>query len=528
MGLLLKALRIFAILMSIAPLVPAAGLATVAGSGNPEVRVSEGAVRGQVRDGVAVFRSIPYAAPPVGALRFRPPQPAKAWNGVREAIEDGPSCPQTGGGDPAAKASTNEDCLLLNVFTPAEKSSAKRPVMVWIHGGGWNGGFSGARQYDPAPLVKEGGIIVVSVNYRLGALGLLATKSLDDANGEPSGNYLIRDHQAALLWVQKNIGAFGGDPHNVTICGESAGANSILAIVPSPVFKGLFQKAIVQSGVEDAHTITRAKMEQTGEELAETLGCAAGSGQADCLRKLPVGAILKVRRKLGIVEDPQLFPVDPFVGYRGGKFNRVPMIIGSNLHEGYFFASGSERTLGHVMTEPEYVAQMKTTFGPDADAVMKQFPAKAAPSPAAAVGDAITDRRFSCYMDMARVGASKYAPVYGFEMNESDPAQQQPRPKFSLANSSYHTSDLAYLFDYDTRPLTGDAAALGKRMRGYWIQFMKTGSPNGKGLPEWPKFQSQSGSVLNLSNHGGLTSDFAVRHNCGPLEQSGLVSWEWK
>jgi para-nitrobenzyl esterase len=522
-----KTLLTAAIVCSFVPLFASAASVAGGATGSPEVRVAEGTVRGQVRDGVAEFRAIPYAAPPVGALRFRAPQPAKPWTGVREAIEDGPACPQTGGGDPAAKASATEDCLYLSVFTPPDKSSAKRPVMVWIHGGGWNGGFSGARQYNPAPLVKEGGIIVVSVNYRLGALGLLATKSLDEANGEPSGNYLIRDHKAAFEWVQKNIAAFGGDPRNVTVCGESAGANSILAIVTSPAFKGLFQKAIVQSGVEDAHTVRRATEEKTGEDLAEAVGCPAGAAQADCLRKVPVETFLKTRRKLAITDDPQLFPVDPFTAYRDGKFNRVPMIIGSNLHEGYFFASGSERTLGHPMTEAEYTAQMKTTFAADADAIMKQYPAKAAASPAAAVGDAITDRRFSCYMEMARTGAAKYSPVYGFEMDEADPAQQQPRPKFSLANSSYHTSDLAYLFDYDSAPLKGDAETLAKRMRAYWIQFVKTSSPDGAGLPNWPKFQPQGGSVLSLSGKGGLITDFAAKHNCSALEKAGLVTYEW-
>jgi para-nitrobenzyl esterase len=516
-----------ALLATLALFAGVADAAGVGSTGNPEVRVAEGVVRGQIREGVAIYHAIPYAAPPTGPLRFRAPQPAKSWSGVREAIEDGPACPQTGGGDPAAKASTNEDCLNLNVFAPAGKSAAKRPVAVWIHGGGWNGGFSAARQYDPTPLVKEGGIVVVSVNYRLGVLGLLATKSLDEANGEPSGNYLIRDHQAALLWVQKNVAAFGGDPRNVAVVGESAGANSILAIVTSPVFKGSFQKAIVQSGVDDAHTLRRAQSEQTGEEVAKALGCAEAAGQADCLRKLPVEAILKVRRKIGIVDDPRLFPMDPYLAYREGKFNHVPMIIGSNLHEGYFFTAGTERGLGHAMTEAEYAATMKTTFGPDADAVMKLYPAKSAPSPAAALGDAITDRRFACYMDLARAGASKYATVYGFEMDEPNPAQQQPRPKFSLDNSSYHTSDLGYLFDYDTAPLQGDAAALGKKMRSYWIQFMKTGSPDGKGLAVWPKFTPQSGSVLNLSTRGGVTTDFAARHKCGPLEQAGLVTYEW-
>lgn len=505
-----------------------AGGASAAGAAGPEVRVAEGIVRGQVNDGVASFRSIPYAAPPVGALRFRPPQPAKAWSGVREAVDEGPSCPQPSVSDPAGKASTTEDCLYLSVFSPAGNASAKHPVMVWIHGGGWAEGFSGARQYDPSPLVREGGIVVVSINYRLGALGLLATKSLNESGGQLSGNYLIRDQQQALLWVQKNIAAFGGDPSNVTVAGESAGANSVLALLASPLSKGLFQKAIAQSGVDDAHTLTRARMEQTSEELAEALGCKAGVDQADCLRKLPVDAILKVRKKLGIVADPSLFPVDPYVAFREGKFNRVPMIIGSNLHEGYLFASGAERNLGHAMTETEYAAQMKNTFGNDADAVMKAYPTKSSPSPAAAYGDAQTDVRFACYMDMARIDASKYAPVYGFEMNEPDPVQQQPRPKVTLANTSYHTSDLGYLFDYDTAPLKGEAAELGRKWRGYWIQFVKTGSPNGKGLPTWPQFKGATGGVLYLSNKGGVSTDFAARHNCGPLKQSGLVAWEWK
>jgi para-nitrobenzyl esterase len=512
---------------TVALLLGMAGFASAAEAGRPEVRVTEGIVRGQVRDGVAVFRSIPFAAPPVGALRFRPPQPAKAWDGVREAIEEGPSCPQPSVGDPAGKASTTEDCLYLNIFSPSGEASGNRPVMVWIHGGGWAEGFSGARQYDPTPLVKEGGIVVVSINYRLGALGLLATKSLEEA-GELSGNQLIRDQQQALRWVQKNIGAFGGDPNNVTIVGESAGANSVLALLASPLSKGLFQKAIAQSGVDDAHTLSRAKMQQTSEELAEALGCKAGSDQADCLRQLPVDAILKVRKKLGIVADSQLFPADPYVAFRDGKFNRVPMIIGSNLHEGYLFASGAERNLGHAMTEAEYVTQMKSTFGADADAVMQAYPASTRASPAAAFGDAETDARFSCYMDLARISASRYAPVYGFEMNEPDPVQQQPRPKVTLANTSYHTSDLGYLFDYDGAPLKDAAAALGRKWRGYWIQFAKTGSPNGKGLPAWPQFKGQTGKVLYLSNRGGVTTDFAARHNCGPLKQSGLVSWEWK
>ena len=500
------------------------GFTNAAETGDPQVRVAEGLVRGQVRDGVTVFRALPYAAAPVGSLRFRPPQPAKAWSGVREAVEDGPSCPQGPTLDPAGKASTNEDCLRLNVFAPAAPSSGKMPVLVWIHGGGFSEGFGGARQYDPSTIVKEGGFIVVSINYRLGTLGLLATKGLDEADGMPSGNYAIRDQQAALRWVRKNIAAFGGDPGNVTIDGESAGAASVLALVSSPLSKDLFQKAIAQSPPFDSHAWPRAQMEQSSDELAEKLGCKADAGQADCLRKLPVEAILKIRSRLGLVQDGQVLPVDTFVAFRSGKFNHVPMIIGSNLHEGYFSISGAERNLGHAMTEADYTAQMKSNFAQDADAVMKQYPAGSAPSPAAALGDAVSDLHFSCYADMARVGMSSFAPIYGFEMNEPDPVQQQPRPKFSLANTSYHTSDLAYLFDFETAgPLKGDAAALGRKLRGYWIAFVKTGSPDAKGQPQWPQFHAQAGTVLELSNTGGLTSDFETRHRCRAMEQAGLV-----
>jgi len=501
-----------------------AGMALAAGPEAPEVRTKQGMVRGQVRDAVAVFRGIPYAAAPVGALRFRAPQPHQPWSGVRDATQDGPACPQNQSGDPAGKASANEDCLLLNIFAPAERGS-RRPVLVWIHGGGFNIGFSGARQYDPTPLVQEGGVVVVSINYRLGTLGLLTTPALD-APGEPSGNYAIRDQQAALRWVQRNIAAFGGDPRNVTIVGESAGAASVLALVTSPLSRGLFHKAIAQSPPNDSHAMPRAATQAKSEKLAETLGCKAGPEQAACLRALPVEAILKTRGDLTLVQDAAVLPRHTFAALRDGNFNRVPMLIGSNLQEGYFFVSGTERRLGHPMTAQEYEAEARSAFGAGATEVMRQYPIAAHPSPAAAIGAAHGDIRFSCHADMARMGAAKFVPVYGYEMNEPDPVQQQPRQKISLANTAYHTTDLAYLFEYDTAPLTGDAARLGKTMRAAWIAFARSGSPNGAGLPAWPRFQTDSRTVLNLSRAGGQTSDFASRHNCGPLQQGGLITWD--
>lgn len=492
----------------------------VAAPAVPQVKLAQGELRGAVQDGVAVFRAIPYAAPPVGDLRFRPPQAPLAWNGVRDATQPGNSCPQGTTGDPAGLASDNEDCLLLNVFAPAAKGRANRPVMVWIHGGGFAEGFAGARQYDPAPLVREGGLVVVSINYRLATLGFLALKSLDEPNAM-SGNQAIRDQQAALKWVKRNIAAFGGNPANVTIVGESAGASSVAALVASPLSKGLFQKAIAQSLPTDWPTLSREEMETRGTEIAVAAGCADPATQAQCLRRAPLEAILKVRRRLGLTRDSAMMPQNPFAAMRDGTFNRVPMIIGSNLHEGYFFASGAERA--HAMTADEYGAQLTSNYGADAARIGMLYPLSAYPTPAAAVGDAIGDIRFACGAELARTGASRYVPVYGYELNETDPVQQQPRKQVSLANTDYHTTDLAYLFDYDTGPLTGRAAELGKKMRAYWIAFIKTGKPEPRNQPTWPAYRSVGGKVLNLSSLGGVTADFAVRHRCGALEAAGLV-----
>ena len=214
--------RAVCIAFAVFPAVLLAATSRVAGAAPPpppQLRLAQGVVRGALRHGIEVFRAIPYAAPPVGPLRFHAPAPPRPWTGVFNATSNGPSCPQRPSADPAGKASTDEDCLRLNVFAPASPATSPRPVMVWIHGGGFVEGFSGAPQYNPTALVKEGGVVVVSINYRLGILGLLALPSLDRANGQPSGNFGILDQQAALGWVHRNIAAFGGDPRNVTIFG---------------------------------------------------------------------------------------------------------------------------------------------------------------------------------------------------------------------------------------------------------------------------------------------------------------------
>ena len=260
------------VLGSLVATAPAMSMSTAGGRvgrNGPVVRTSGGAVRGMASGGVTEFLGIPYAAPPVGALRWRPPQPAARWFGVRDATQFGPHCPQLA--SPFGQASTSENCLFLNVFTPSWRRARRHhPVMVWIHGGALVTGESD--DYLPTKLVQEG-VTVVTINYRLGALGFLAHPALADARGQ-SGDYGLMDQQAALRWVQRNIANFGGDPRNVTVFGESAGGLSTLSQVASPQARGLFDKAIVESGSYNLTQASLSSAESAGEAFATKAGCA--------------------------------------------------------------------------------------------------------------------------------------------------------------------------------------------------------------------------------------------------------------
>lgn len=494
------------------------------------VRTVEGPVHGAFKGNVRVFSAIPYAAPPVGRLRFRPPQPVAVWTAVLEATKTPPACPQAASGDPAGRESRTEDCLYLNLWAPVKATKTKPlPVMVWIHGGGFNGGFSGASQYDAFHLSTDGDVVVVSINYRLGLLGLMMSSALDSQ--ELSGNYLIRDQQAALRWVQRNVAAFGGDPKNVTIMGESAGANSVLALLASPASKGLFHKVIAQSPTENAHTLNRAQTEKgISKDIIAALGCAQSPDVAACLRALPADAFIKTKGRIGLVQDNEILPIDPYEAYRTGAFNHVPVLIGSNLNEGALFVAGAERRLGRGLTEEDYPSQAVSFFGNAAEVVRKAYPSAKFGGPALALSQAVTDRRFACYAHMARVDLAAFVPVYGYEMTEPDPVQQQPfTPPVDLPNSAYHTADLAYLFNSDANgaPLVGRAGALSKRLRQYWTDFARSGSPTAT-PSQWPGFSAQTPVVLNLAEPPSLLSDLAERHNCSFLNANGLVTRRWE
>jgi para-nitrobenzyl esterase len=492
----------------------------------PLVQTVEGPVLGLASGGVEVFTAIPYAAPPVGSLRFMPPRPRARWTQALDASRQAPACPQTSGAA-IGKPSEDEDCLFLNVWAPADHASGKRPVMVWIHGSGIRG-YGGSPLFDGSQLAQDNGVVLVTINYRLGLLGSLVSPSLDAADAKSrSGNYFLLDQQEALRWVQRNAARFGGDPGTVTVFGESAGGASILGLLASPSSKGLFQRAIVQSEA-GARLVSRASADQRTRQLVlPILGCNEAKDLAACLRAAPVAAFLKVPDILMRVPDDELLPLDTLTAFRRGAFLRVPILIGSNADEGHFQTAFLEKDLGRRLTEGDYRADVEAHLGRLAGAALGLYPAQDFPSPAAAESRLLTDIAFACDADLVRRELSAFTAVYGYEFTERDPVQEEPLPPITeLPNAAYHTTEEAYVFngDHDHARLTGRAAALSATMRAYWTAFARTGDPNGGGRPNWPRFVRQRPALLDLQAAPRLTDSFAKDHNCAKLEAAGLLS----
>ena len=521
-------------LLAIAPIVPGTPPAarTQTAEGRPLVQTVEGPVLGVEREGVNVFTAIPYAAPPVGPLRFRAPQPHAHWTQPLEANRETPACPQTAGAA-IGKPSEDEDCLFLSVWAPAGPASGKRTVMLWIHGSGEKG-YGGSPFFDGFWLAHDNGVIVITINYRLGLLGSLVSPFLDSPNDQfQSGNYHLLDQQEALRWVQRNAERFGGDPGGVTVFGESAGGGAVLALLASPASKGLFQRAIVESGA-GSRLISRTHAEQlTREKFLPMLGCEDAKDVAACLRTAPVSAFLKASDGYLYAGDARLLPLDPFVAFQRGAFLRVPVLIGSNADEGHFYSALFESMRGRRMTEEDYQADIRLLGnypglppGLSNGSALKLYPTRSFSSAAAAASRLVTDLLFACDAERARRSISRFTTVYGYEFGEPDPVQEEPlAPITELPNAAYHTSEEAYIFNggHDHAPLTGRSVALSVTMRGYWTSFARTGDPNGSGRIEWPRFSEKSPEILRLQQIPKVTRRFADDHNCTQLEAAGFL-----
>jgi para-nitrobenzyl esterase len=498
----------------------------------PVVNTAGGAVRGKTAGTTDEFLGIPYAAPPVGSLRWRPPQPAAGWKGVRDATAFAPNCAQPGG-TPFGIASTSEDCLYLNVYAPAgsQHSAGGRPVMVWIHGGGYWLGES--QDYDPAKLAADG-TIVVTINYRLGALGFLAHPALTDHPGGSSGNYGLMDQQAALRWVQRNIGQFGGDSRNVTIAGESAGGLSVLSQLASPGAHGLFNRAIVESGTFALNQTPLADAEKAGQAFAAKAGCA--SQTAACLRSLPVSTILADQGTSGFtpgVVDGTVLKQPIATALASGQFNRVPIINGTNHDEQrLFIALGLSINFGHTttlqdstITAANYQPLIASTLGVSAAAaatIAAQYPLSAYSSPAIAFSALDTDSVFACPALNVDQWTSRYVPTFAYEFNDENAPERFLSPLAGFPYGAAHESELQYLFGLPNPPtplpgvLTGAQQQLSASMQHYWATFAAQGSPSSADQPRWPAFGRHSQQLLSLvAPQPKVETDFAAEHHCG-------------
>ena len=517
----------------------APGWAATGGAGSaPEVDTDKGRVTGLVEGGVAEFRGIPYAAAPIGALRFRPPQPRAAWSQTLDATQFGSACPQSARlGTP----SVNEDCLSLNVYAPLSEQE-RRPVLVFIHGGSFNAGSSGVAANGPDyrgnDIAARSGAVVVTVNYRLSILGFLASPALDaESDQGVSSNYGLQDQQEALRWVQRNIAQFGGDPGRVTIFGESAGGISVLYHLVSPGSAGLFGRAIMESS-DDGASLPLATAETLEQPVVAALGCGDAPDVAACLRALPVETIVNSGLNVGPIIDGATVPGQPRDLIADGRFNQAPLIIGTNRDEGTYFVALAANAAGRTLTAADYDAVIRTNFGAAATpAIEAAYPLTAYPSPAQALAAVQTDSFFACPSDAVRQALAPQVSVWGYEFAASDPVQNFPLPPApaDLVLGDAHTTELAYVFGHDgqgNRLPTRADRLLSAQMIGYWTNLAASGDPNtevnrrGQGTlrgsaetaverrPSWPRFTELSDLVQVLAKPVNQKADFATAHQC--------------
>ena len=486
------------------------------------VHTADGAVRGRVAPGYLLFQGVPYAAAPVGGLRWQPPRPPQPWPGIRDAGQPGPRCVQDSTVDPGFGRIADENCLSVNVWTPAGARTASKPVLVWIHGGAFANGSGDI--YDAHRLTTQGDIVVVTVNYRLGAPGFLAHPAL----GAPGdvGNYGLADQQAALRWVRDNIAGFGGDPAKVTVAGESAGAMSVCDHLVAPDSAGLFRAAIIASGPCSAQA-GLATAQRDSEAYAAARGCADPVTAAACLRALPASALEKPPTYFDIGKDALTGPVfgtpalpeDPVGQIEAGAAAEVPVLIGTTRDEFTLFMALQHLRDGRVPGPADYPALLADTFGPHAAAVGAHYPVQNFRGDAAlAYSAAVTDSYFSCLADRLGDALAKAAPVYAYEFDDRNAPAPEPLRRAPFPVGASHSLDLRYLFDVGgAAPFDAAQRRLADQMVGYWAAFVSTGVPGFAGAPDWPELAqgSDDGARMSLQPDGSrVVHSFERDHQC--------------
>ncbi|MEU3643105.1 carboxylesterase family protein [Lentzea sp. NPDC034063] len=491
------------------PLVAAGLLAStaVASADDLVVRTGYGAVKGEASGGTRVFEGIPYAAPPEKDLRWRDPRPPAKWNGVRDAVEPGPACAQLPGELP--QGSDSEDCLYLNVTAPAGRH---KPVIVWLHGGGY---FMGAgSNYDARRFAERGDVVVVTVNYRLGIFGFLGMPGLAG-----SGTFGLRDQQAALKWVRANIGAFGGDPRNVTLAGQSAGAMSVCAQLTSPGAAGLFDKAVMQSGScatgwldnfeyrgEQAATIFQPLdvVAAHGADVARALECA----DVECLRGKEIEKLKPhLRDFIQPAYGTAALPSYPGDAVRDGRFHRVPVLSGTTRDEARPWIAAYEDNGTAAMRPDTFETVLAETFGDQAAAVRAVYSPEKYGSAALAWAALVTDKMWSCTQLKTDRGLSAKTRVYAYEFADPTPPKLSPLPP-TMPLGAQHASDLWDFFDLGGRApkFTPEQQRLSERMIDHWAAFATHGDPG------WPRFNGRDAVSFAPDAIGQV--DLAATHHC--------------
>lgn len=512
-----------------------------AAAAQPVVTTDKGPVKGLYQGRVAQFLGIPFAAPPVGSLRWMPPTEAAPWTTTRDATAFGPACAQsTTLGVFAGPTNENEDCLYLNIYAPrsARAGRDKLPVLVWVHGGGMVNGAS--HDHDGSLLAEKGGLVVVTINYRLNLMGFLAHPALD-AEGHPFGNYGLLDQQAALRWVRNNIARFGGDPGNVTLAGQSAGATSLGLHMISPMAKGLFHKGILQSGQSYWTPMPLAAARARGIAFAEAAGCGSGTDAATaaCLRNVPASAIEKLANPapgapaftVVSILDGQILTRNAADAFTSGDFHHVPIMNGSVQDEGNFFLAIEQYESGKPITEANIAAFTGAMRGDAGPKVLQAYPAEQYRTPQLRLSAIRTDP-FACRVRRANSFLAGKVPLYVYEFQDRTfPGYFPDMPGF--ATLADHTAELAYLFPgYHggnkgvRRPLNAAQLKLSDTMVRAWSNFARTGNPNGQGAKPWPAYvkdpDAQTFRAFGLGGPATFSDrDFATRHKCAFWDAMG-------
>ncbi|HAV1777343.1 TPA: carboxylesterase family protein [Enterobacter hormaechei subsp. steigerwaltii] len=514
------------------PLILATCSAVSHAAENEIIQTSSGPVEGYSSKGIDSWEGIPFAAAPTGSLRWQPPQPVKPWVKPLKVTSPGSACAQNDVLGVFAKAGGTEDCLYLNVYRDATTTNTqqKRPVFVWIYGGTLQVGQ--ADHYNPEKLVKQGNAIVVTLNYRVGVLGFMANPALNGKDKDYA-NYGLMDQQAALKWVKSNIADFGGDPENVTIAGESAGGDSVMAHIVSPASAGLFQHAIVLSG---ATLVTRypafggsVPMDaatNNGTGFAKAAGCKPED--ATCLRSLSTDEILKAQNAFAlnqVIVDGKIIPKHPADALRDGSFNKVTVINGSVHDEGTLFAALPELATGKTMTEESYPEALKGIVGESLlPTVLKEYPVSNYTTPSEAFAAAAGDSLFSCPARRVNHLLAGKVPLYAYEFSDQTAPLYTGPVSFPL--KSAHTSELAYIFPgfhggadkvVELNPLQNK---LSDEMVSYFVNVAAMGGKE----KVWPRYDIKKDNYMTFAIPTGrvISGRFNATHHCDFWDKSGI------